>query len=155
MKHSVFKKYGSLYMAVLLLTLSLNGCSSDTNGQSGSPSSDNESQTSSAPQSVAKGKEGLYIASAKGYGGEITVNVTIAKDGSIDEVDASCSNETESIGQKAAPKICAAVLKNQSLAVDTVSGATVTSKAVLSGIEKALTEAGADVNALKTNKSTQ
>lgn len=38
----------------------------------------------------------------------------------------------------------------QSLAVDTVTGATVTSKAILAAAEQALTEAGADIEALKT-----
>src|SRR5690606_32598432 len=41
------------------------------------------------------------------------------------------------------------ILSGQSLAVDTVSGATVSSEAILVAVEKAVKEAGGDVEALK------
>ena len=57
---------------------------------------------------------------------------------------------TAGICDPAIEKIPAAIVAAQSLAVDTVTGATVTSKAILAAAEQALTEAGADIEALKT-----
>ena len=105
-------------------------------------SSNNNSSNSTA-------KAGKYTATEKGFGGDVTVNVTIAENGNIESIDVTADSETPDIGGKAAPQLAETIVTNQSLAVDTVSGATVTSTAVLTAITNALTEAGADIDALK------
>ncbi len=69
-------------------------------------------------------KEGTYEATEKGFGGDVTVKVTVDKDGKVTAVDVEADSETPDLGGKAAPKIAQDILDNQSLAVDAVSGAT-------------------------------
>lgn len=64
-------------------------------------------------------------------------------------VEIIAEGETPTIGQAAAPKLAQTILDYQSLKVDSISGATVTSTAVLTAVEKALSQSGADVNAWK------
>ncbi|RRD94966.1 FMN-binding protein [Clostridiales bacterium COT073_COT-073] len=80
--------------------------------------------------------DGEYIGSAIGYGGTITVTVTVTN-GVIAKVDVNSHKETNSYYEKAFPILDKVVAKN-STNVDTISGATVTSKGLLSAIENAL-----------------
>lgn len=90
-----------------------------------------------------------YTATVKGYGGDVTVDVTVGDDGTINALNVDAPEETVEVGGKAATKIAKAIIAKQSLAVDTVSGATITSNAVISATESALKEAGVDTEALK------
>lgn len=65
------------------------------------------------------------------------------------EVKVLENSETEGIGSAAIDQIPGEIVKNQSLAVDTISGATVTSNAIIEAVSKAVEEAGADVDSLK------
>lgn len=90
-----------------------------------------------------------YTGTAQGYAGEVTVKVTVAKDGTINAIDVNAPDETKEVGGAAAPKIAKAIIADQSLAVDAVAGATITSNAVITATEVALKEAGVDTEALK------
>ena len=91
-----------------------------------------------------------YKASAKGYGGDVTVDVTVAADGKINVIKVDASDESPDKGGLAADKIAEEIIATQSLSVDAVSGSTVTSNAVLNATETALKDAGVDTEALKT-----
>ena len=80
-------------------------------------------------------------AGAKGYGGEVTVEVTV-EDGVIVSVTADVSTETPALGGLAAEKLPAMIVEAQSVAIDGVSGATVTSTALLAAAKEALLAAG-------------
>ena len=92
---------------------------------------------------------GTYTGEGQGIGGAVKVTVTV-EGGAITAVEVVEHAETAGICDPAIEKIPAAIVAAQSLAVDTVTGATVTSKAILAAAEQALTEAGADIEALKT-----
>ena len=92
---------------------------------------------------------GTYTGAGQGIGGAVKVAVTV-EGGAITAVEVVEHAETAGICDPAIEKIPAAIVAAQSLAVDTVTGATVTSKAILAAAEQALTEAGADIEALKT-----
>ena len=92
---------------------------------------------------------GTYTGEGQGIGGAVKVAVTV-EGGAITAVEVVEHAETAGICDPAIEKIPAAIVAAQSLAVDTVTGATVTSKAILAAAEQALTEAGADIEALKT-----
>lgn len=79
-----------------------------------------------------------YNGKADGYGGEITVQVVVDKDGKITEISVDAPNETPTIGGEAAPKVAESIKEKQSLKVDTVSGATITSKSVIEATRAAL-----------------
>lgn len=97
-------------------------------------------------------KAGTYSATEKGFGGDVTVTMVVGDDGSVTKVEVEADNETDGIGKAAAPKLAEAIAENQSLAIDAVSGATVTSTAVLAAAETALAEAGIDVDEWKSRQ---
>jgi len=92
---------------------------------------------------------GTYEAEANGIGGAVKVAVTVS-DEKIEKVEVVAHSETPGISDPAIEKIPAAITEKQSLAVDAVATATITSNAILAAAEAALTEAGADIEALKT-----
>ena len=92
---------------------------------------------------------GTYEAEGTGIGGAVKVAVTVSET-AIEKVEVLAHSETTGICDPAIERIPAAIAEKQSLAVDTVAGATITSKAILAAAEAALTAAGADIDALKT-----
>lgn len=80
---------------------------------------------------------------AQGFGGAVSVTITLT-DGVITEVVAQGDGETEGIGSKALESLPAAMMEGNTIAVDTLSGATITSVAVLEAVADALTDAGAN-----------
>ena len=82
-----------------------------------------------------------YQVSGTGKNGEVNVSVTI-EDGVIKSVTVGEHQETPGICEPAIEKIPAAIVENQSIAVDAVTGATLTSNAIKNAVEKALTQAG-------------
>ena len=92
---------------------------------------------------------GTYEAEAQGMMGMVKVAVTVT-DAAIENVEVVAHSETPGLSDPAIANVPAAIVEAQSLAVDTASGATVTSKAILAAAEAALSAAGADVEALKT-----
>ena len=92
---------------------------------------------------------GTYEAEGTGIGGAVKVAVTVSET-AIEKVEVLAHSETAGICDPAIERIPAAIAEKQSLAVDTVAGATITSKAILEAAEAALTAAGADIEALTT-----
>lgn len=90
-------------------------------------------------------KAGTYSATEKGFGGDVTVNLSLDETGKITKVDINAEKETPSVGQAAAPKLAESIIKNQSFAIDVVSGATFTSNAVLAATKAAIAASGANV----------
>jgi len=84
----------------------------------------------------------VLTGTAQGFGGDVTVTVTLDENGAIAEIAVDTPNETEGIGVAAAPQVAEAIVTAQSVNVDTVSGATVTSNAVIEAVTAALTDAG-------------
>lgn len=99
---------------------------------------------------VAEGKykAGTYTAEAKGHNDIVKVSVTVDSE-KITEVKVVEHGESEGIADGALKNIPERIVEGQTLAVDTVSGATVTSGAILAAVEEALKEAGGDIAALK------
>ena len=80
--------------------------------------------------------DGTYRGRAKGFGGELVLDVTIA-DNTITEIVVVSSNETPFIAEGAFKELIPAIIETQGK-VDAVSGATATSGAVLAAVEDAL-----------------
>lgn len=98
---------------------------------------------------AADGVSGDFTGTAKGLGGDVTVTLTL-KDGKIVGCTATGDKETEGIGSKVIDSFPAIVAESGSIAVDAISGATVTSDAFVSAAEAALTEAGLNPEDYKT-----
>jgi len=87
--------------------------------------------------------EDTYTAEAQGKNGAVTVHVTIADDGTITDISVDHA-ETEGLGDLAIDELKEKVLATQSIAVDTVSGATVSSDAFIAALSAAIESAGLD-----------
>ena len=125
------KKLVALVLAAMLLTT---GCSTK------------------APEAAGGMKAGTYKASAAGFHGDITLEVTVDAE-KITDIQVIEHSETEGIGAAALPELVTKVLDSQSIGIDGVSGATVTSNGFKAAMEDALTQAGADMD--KMTKSAE
>ena len=87
----------------------------------------------------------VYTTNAIGKNTDVPVSVsTTIEDGIIKAVSVDAHEETPGICEPAIERIPQAIVDSQSIAVDVVAGATLTSGAILEAVEKAITEAGLD-----------
>ena len=91
--------------------------------------------------------DGTYAATAQGFGGDITVDVTLSG-GKIADVKIVGDSETPGLGAVAVEKMPAQLLEAQSADVDGVAGATVSSNAIQAAFGDALAKAGVDASTL-------
>ena len=103
-------------------------------------SSKETASSSAASTSGAVYTPGTYTASAEGYGSDVTVTVTFDET-SITNVVVDSSGETENVGAAAAEQLADQVLSAQSSAIDGVTGATKTSKAVKQAVADCISQA--------------
>ena len=82
-------------------------------------------------------------ASADGFGGKVTVTMTI-EDDKITEVVAEGANETAGIGSNAIEQLPGKILEAQSADVEAVSGCTMTSNAVISAAKACIAQASGE-----------
>lgn len=94
---------------------------------------------------------GTYTAEEKGHNGPISVTVTVSAD-KIEKIEVDAKDETPAIAEKAIESVVEKILSSQGLGVDAVSGATVSTGALIKAVTAALEKAGADVEALKNIK---
>ena len=90
---------------------------------------------------------GTYEAEAMGFGGPVKVTVTVDEN-EITDVAIVGAQETPSLGGVAVETFGAVIVAAQTPNIDTLSGATVTSKAIIAAATQALTAAGADIAVL-------
>ena len=103
----------------------------------------------SASTSSDAGVSGDFTATAKGFGGDVSVTLTLT-DGAITGCTAEGKDETEGVGSQAIAKMPGAIAESGSIAVDGVSGATITSTAIQEAAAAALTAAGLNPEDYKT-----
>ncbi len=95
---------------------------------------------------------GTYKGGAPGIHGEdVVLEVTVDKK-KITKITVLENHETPGVSDAAFDRIPKKIMETQSLDVDTVSGATYSSKAILGAVTKALEAAGADIKALSAGK---
>lgn len=119
-----------------LMSISVVGCS-------------NNSSTATNTQSY---KAGTYTATTKGMNGDLTVEVTV-DESSIKEVKVTDQVETYGVGQglptSPIETLPGLIVEKQSLGIDGVTGATITSNAILKATSDALEQAGGKIDELE------
>ncbi len=125
------KKLISLLICICMITLLFVGCTKEE-------------------QPVAL-INGSFEGTAAGMQGPVTVGITV-EDSKITNIEFLQNSETPYVVKVAVERIPAQIIENQSLSVETVTGATLTSFAIINAVTNAAKEAGLDVNALKNNK---
>ena len=103
----------------------------------------------SASTSSDAGVSGDFIGTAKGFGGDVSVTLTLT-DGAITGCTAEGKDETQGVGSEAIAKMPGEIAESGSIAVDGVSGATITSTAIKEAAAAALTAAGLNPDDYKT-----
>lgn len=114
-------------IAALGGTLALAGCAPKRQGEGSSTTSGNGAQA--------------WQGSATGKGGELTVEV-ITEDNAIKRINMVKSRESFGVGTKGIEVLTDLIIEHQTLNVDTVTGATVSSMAFLSAVEEAIDSSG-------------
>ena len=102
-----------------------------------------------ASTSSDAGVSGDFTGTAKGFGGDVSVTLTLT-DGTITGCTAEGKDETQGVGSEAIAKMPGEIAESGSIAVDGVSGATVTSTAIKEAAAAALTAAGLNPDDYKT-----
>ncbi len=128
-----------------ILAFTLAGCS-DKKKEKNSDNTTAEGVESTGKNSF---KAGTYTAEAEGKNGTVKVQVVVSES-DIESITVLETSETEGIGDTAIESLTKDIISRQSIGLDAVSGATVTSDAFLNAVEDALTQAGGDINSLKS-----
>jgi len=127
------KKLALILCAILLL--SMVACADDNDDKVGDTGTNNTGTNGTNPEGVVD--KNALTGTAKGYGGEVTVTVTVDGD-DIVSVKAVGEKETEGVGSKAIDELPGKIEEADSTDVDAVAGATVTSNAIKEAVDKAL-----------------
>ena len=91
---------------------------------------------------------GTYTASSQGKFGPVTIQATFSNE-AIENIEVTDHEETAFISDRALTELPEAIVENQSLAVDTITGATLSSMAVLAATEDCVRQAGGNPSDLK------
>ena len=104
----------------------------------------------------ALAEAGTYTGVGAGKNGEgsIEVSVTLDDAGVITDVEVTKNGDDAGISDPAVEGVPAAIVAANSLAVDAVAGATLTSNGILEAVEAALNAAGVDPSAYKAAPET-
>lgn len=121
-------------IAALGTTVALAGCAPNQSSSGGSTSASKGSATA--------------VGSAMGKHGNMNVEVSLV-DGSIDRITVLDSRETPGLGDAAMEDLTGLVVDGQTLNVDTVSGATLSSAAFVTAVGDALDQMGQDASEWK------
>ena len=93
-------------------------------------------------------KPGTYTATINGHNAPMTVKVTVSKN-RIESIDTSKNLDTVGVGRVALKKMSDKIIHYQSLGVDAITGASISSFALLQGVGDCLKQAGADMDKME------
>ncbi len=153
------KQLAILLAGSMLLSLACAGCSQDTTPTASPAASPAASPTAPAVEASAPAAEtgtfkaGSYTATTQGMQGAFEVTVSFSEN-AIESISVGENSETAGVGKAALEIMTERILSNQSLGVDTATGATVSSAALLRAVSDCAKQAGADVSALRQVPST-
>ncbi len=111
-----------------------------------------QTKTASTGNGSAGYTAGTYTAQANGKKGPVTVEATFTDD-AIESIRVTESKETPRISSVPFERIPQQIVDLQSLNIDTVTGATMASMAVISAVKDCVKQAGGDVSALERGEA--
>ena len=108
----------------------------------------NTSTTAASTQAVSQGAfsyltDGTYTGSGTGFRGETTVDVTVDS-GVITDISITSAADDAEYLNKASSAVISEIISGQTTDVDTVSGATYSSKGIIAAVENALSSSGSE-----------
>ena len=126
-------------LLVLAMLFSMAGCQSQPAAQP---------PAEEPPAADAMYTPGTYTGKGAGINGEIEVEVTVAEN-EITNIKVLSHNETPGVSDLALSDVPANIVEHQSLGIDAIAGATYSSEGIIEAAANALSQAGADIDALK------
>ena len=130
------KKVVALLLSLTTM-LTMSGCSS-----------------SSTSDSTSSSVAGTYEGTGEGRNGDIKVAVTLDEEGKITNIEVEEQSETEGVGTPAFDKLIPEMVEGNTVAVDTMATATLTSEGLIAAVKDALTNAGVNLDDYQTKTST-
>ncbi|KPU45554.1 urocanate reductase precursor [Oxobacter pfennigii] len=130
-KKQLINRILAVWLSMLLLVSLFSGCTKPATNSPG-----------------ALFKAGTYTTSAKGREGDVKVEVTFSET-KITDIKIISQSETKGLGDAALESVKKQILDGQTLAVEAVAGATLSSQAILAAVEDCVKQADGDVDALK------
>ena len=91
-------------------------------------------------ESIGSVKNGTYIGEGIGFGGEIKVEIYVC-DNKINKVNVENHNETSGYYEEVFKTISREIVEEQNINIDSVSGATVSSRGMMNAVKDALSKA--------------
>lgn len=146
----MLKRFLSLLL-IFSMVFTLVGCSTPNTPNTPDneePQEEITEEPSKEPEAGIKYKAGTYTATAKGMKSDIKVEVTFSED-KIEAINVIEHDETPRIGEFVVNTLPEIIVENQSLNVDSMSSATVTSMAIKNAVADCVKQAGADADALR------
>jgi len=137
-KKGRFITKGLSLLLCLMMIVSLAGCAS---------TSASEPTVEEPAVEEALYTPGTYTGTAAGINGDITMEVVVEAN-EITAITALEHKESPGISDAAFEEIPKAIIEGQTLAVDSIAGATYSSAGIIEAVALALTDAGADIEAL-------
>lgn len=137
---------GSVAMATMLSVYGLTNFGADALTKSGIIPNDSSISSNAAVEgvtsnNVSKYKDGTYTGSGIGFKGRTTtVSVTISG-GKVANIEIVSYGDDRKYFERASESVVQGILSKQSTEVDTVSGATYSSKGIISAVQDALSQA--------------
>lgn len=120
---------------ILTLVFGITGC-----GQVESKTNTTAANDTTETIKTALYTPGTYEAITQGFGGTITVKVTVDENKIID-VTAKADGETEGVGSEALDKLPAQIIEANGTDIEGISGASYSSTGILTAVEEALAQA--------------
>jgi uncharacterized protein with FMN-binding domain len=145
---------GSIAIAAFVGLYSVNNFAGNALASSGiSTAAGTNAAAISTNSRAQKYKDGTYTGTGKGYrGGATKISVAI-KNGVITGIKTLSTEDTPDFYQRADSMVTNEIVSAQSVSVDTVSGATFSSRGIISAVQDALTQAAAGSLASTNSKN--
>lgn len=139
-----------LCLALLLSACAAPAAPEDSSAPTAAPT-EAPAEATAAPEPAPSGEpapeglqDGKYVTAGRGHEGLVHVATTF-QDGAIKSVEVLTHDETVGIGNYAVETMPGRIVESQSVAVDTVSGCTLTSIAIKMAVQEAIEQAGGKV----------
>ncbi len=132
------KKLLAVLLSAAMAATLMAGC-----GSSGSSESSTTAAAAEATE-AASGGETKTEGTGTGRNGDITVSVTLDENNVIKAIEVLEQEETEGVGTPAFDQLIPQMVENNTIAVDTMTSATLTSQGLIEAVTNALTNAGLD-----------
>lgn len=116
----------------IVMIVSMVGCSNETAATT---------DTTEVSETTATLTDGTYSTTVMSVGGPLTVEVTVAND-KLEKVEVTEINDTPGIYDPVVEKYTTLMVENQSINLDAISGATLTSMFMKNAVKDALSQAG-------------